>query len=185
MSAPQPDCLFCRIVAGEIPSTRVHDDDQVVAIRDIAPRAPTHILLITRRHIPSAADLVEADGPLLGRVFAVAAELARSEGIADGGYRLDLERRSLGWPDGGPSPRPPDGRSLVQLAARVTRTRRRLAGLASSVAVAVALAACATSESGVPSVPVEIDRSGDDRVADGEPDPGRARSRAGRQSAWS
>jgi diadenosine tetraphosphate (Ap4A) HIT family hydrolase len=82
------DCLFCRIIAGEVPSTRVHDDDQVIAIRDIAPRAPTHILLMPRRHIPSAADLVESDGPLLGRLFAVAAELARSEGIAEHGYRL-------------------------------------------------------------------------------------------------
>jgi histidine triad (HIT) family protein len=82
------DCLFCRIVAGEIPSTRVHDDDLLIAIRDIAPRAPTHILLMPRRHIPSAADLTEADGPLLGRLFAVAADLARSEGIAAGGYRL-------------------------------------------------------------------------------------------------
>ena len=86
MSAP--DCLFCRIVAGEIPSTSVHDDDLVIAFRDIAPRAPTHILLIPRRHIPSAADLVEADGPLLGRLFSVAADLARSEGIADAGFRL-------------------------------------------------------------------------------------------------
>jgi histidine triad (HIT) family protein len=118
VNAPAPDCLFCRIVAGEVPSTRVHDDDQVIAIRDIAPRAPTHILLITRRHIPSAADLVEADGPLLGRMFAVAAELARSERIADGGYRLIsnvgrwggqtvdhlhihlMGGRSFGWPPG-------------------------------------------------------------------------------------
>lgn len=82
------DCLFCRIVAGEIPAERVHDDDQVIAIRDIAPRAPTHILLIPRRHIASAADLVEEDGPLLGRLFAVAADIARTEGIADAGYRL-------------------------------------------------------------------------------------------------
>jgi diadenosine tetraphosphate (Ap4A) HIT family hydrolase len=88
VSAPDPECLFCRIVAGEVPSSRVHDDDQVIAIRDIAPRAPTHILLMPRRHIPSAADLVETDGPLLGHLFAVAADLARSEGIADGGYRL-------------------------------------------------------------------------------------------------
>lgn len=88
MKALETDCLFCRIVAGEVPSTRLHDDDQVIAIRDIAPRAPTHILLITRRHIPSAADLVESDGPVLGRLFAVAAELARSDGIAEGGYRL-------------------------------------------------------------------------------------------------
>ena len=83
-----PGCLFCRIVADEIPSTRVHEDDLVIAFRDIAPRAPIHILLIPRRHIPSAADLVETDGPLLGRLFAVAADIARSEGIADGGYRL-------------------------------------------------------------------------------------------------
>lgn len=88
MNATDPDCLFCRIVANEVPSTRVHDDDMVIAIRDIAPRAPTHILLIARRHIPSALDLVESDGPLLGRLFSVAAELARSEGIAEGGYRL-------------------------------------------------------------------------------------------------
>jgi diadenosine tetraphosphate (Ap4A) HIT family hydrolase len=73
---------------GEIPSTKVHDDDLVVAIRDIAPRAPTHILLMPRRHVPSAANLVEADGPLLGRLFAVSADLARAEGIAEAGYRL-------------------------------------------------------------------------------------------------
>jgi histidine triad (HIT) family protein len=82
------DCLFCRIVAGDLPSTRVHDDDVLIAIRDIAPRAPTHILLLPRLHIESAADLTEADAPMLGRLFAVAAELARAEGIADGGYRL-------------------------------------------------------------------------------------------------
>ena len=84
----EPGCLFCRIVAGEIPSTKVHSDDLMIAIRDIAPRAPTHILLIPRRHIPSALDLTDADGPLLGRMFAVAADLARAEGIAEAGYRL-------------------------------------------------------------------------------------------------
>ena len=82
------DCLFCRIIAGEILADRLHDDDLVVAIRDIAPRAPTHILLMPRRHIASAADLTDADGPMLGRLFAVAADLARAEGIAEGGYRL-------------------------------------------------------------------------------------------------
>ena len=83
-----PTCLFCRIAAGSIPADRLHDDDLVVAFRDIAARAPTHILLIPRRHIASAADLTEADGPLLGRLFAVAADLARTAGIADDGYRL-------------------------------------------------------------------------------------------------
>ncbi|MFH1475320.1 MAG: histidine triad nucleotide-binding protein [Chloroflexota bacterium] len=82
------DCLFCRIVAGEIPATTVHADDLVIAIRDIAPRAPTHVLLLPREHIDSAADLGEAHGPLLGRLFAVAAEIARTEGIAERGYRV-------------------------------------------------------------------------------------------------
>ncbi len=82
------DCLFCRIAGGEVPATVVHADDLVVAIRDIAPRAPTHILLMPRQHIASALDLTDADGPVLGRLFAVAADLARDEGIADNGYRL-------------------------------------------------------------------------------------------------
>jgi len=82
------DCLFCRIVAGEIPSDKLYEDDVVVAIRDIAPRAPTHILLLPRRHIRSAAELTVEDAPMLGRLFAVAAQLARDAGIADSGYRL-------------------------------------------------------------------------------------------------
>ena len=82
------DCLFCRIVAGEIPSDRVHEDDLVIAIRDIAPRAPTHILLIPRRHIALGGGPDRGRRPLLGRLFAVAAELARAAGIADAGYRL-------------------------------------------------------------------------------------------------
>ena len=81
-------CLFCRIVIGELPSTKVHEDDVVLAIRDIAPAAPTHILVLSKQHIASALDLTDADGPLIGRMFAVAADLARSEGIADAGYRL-------------------------------------------------------------------------------------------------
>jgi histidine triad (HIT) family protein len=83
-----PSCLFCRIVADELPSTRVHEDDAVIAFRDIAPRAPTHVLVIPREHIASAADLTEANGPILGRLFAVAADVARSEGIAEAGYRV-------------------------------------------------------------------------------------------------
>ena len=83
-----PTCLFCRIVADEIPSTKVHEDDLIVAFRDIAPRAPTHILVIPRDHIASAADLTEEHAEMLGRLFAVAAKIARAEGIADDGYRL-------------------------------------------------------------------------------------------------
>ena len=83
-----PACLFCRIVAGEIPSTRVTEDDSAIAIRDIAPKAPTHILIMPRDHIASAADLTDADSALVGHIFAVAAEIARSAGIAEGGYRV-------------------------------------------------------------------------------------------------
>ena len=84
----QVGCLFCRIVAGDLPSEKVHEDDEVIAIRDIAPRAPTHILVLPRTHIGSASDLDDSTGPLLGRIFGVAADLARAEGIADQGYRI-------------------------------------------------------------------------------------------------
>jgi histidine triad (HIT) family protein len=86
--APDAECLFCRIVAGEIPSTKVRDGAAVLAIRDIAPRAPTHVLILSKEHIPSASDLETADGPLLGEAFELAAEIARAEGIADAGYRV-------------------------------------------------------------------------------------------------
>lgn len=85
---PDPSCLFCRIVTGEIPSTRVHEDDLVVAIRDIAPRAPTHILVMPRAHVPSVADLTDTDAALSGRLLAACAAIARSEGIAERGYRV-------------------------------------------------------------------------------------------------
>ncbi len=81
-------CLFCRIVAGGIPSTKVREDDQVLAIRDIAPQAPTHVLVMPRRHVASLADLTDGDAALLGRIFAVAAEIARDEGIEAEGYRI-------------------------------------------------------------------------------------------------
>ena len=83
-----PDCLFCRIVAGELPSTKVAEDDIVLAIRDVAPRSPTHVLVMPRDHIASAADLADADAPVLGRIFATAAAIAREEGIAEAGYRV-------------------------------------------------------------------------------------------------
>ena len=82
------DCLFCRIVSGEIPAARVHEDDLVIAIRDLHPVAPVHVLLMPRAHVGSALDLDESDAPLAGRLLACAAALARSEGIADGGFRL-------------------------------------------------------------------------------------------------
>ena len=82
------DCLFCRIIAGELPSAPVYSNDSVVAIRDISPQAPTHILLLSRKHIASVGEVGDADRDLLGRMFAVGAELAKREGIAEGGYRL-------------------------------------------------------------------------------------------------
>jgi histidine triad (HIT) family protein len=82
------DCLFCRLVADEIPSKRVYEDDQVIAFHDIAPRAPTHILVITRRHIGSAAELTEADEPLMGHVMSVLTQVAREQGVAENGYRI-------------------------------------------------------------------------------------------------
>jgi histidine triad (HIT) family protein len=81
------DCLFCRIVAGDIPATRLHADDLVIAIRDVSPQAPTHVLVLPVAHIASAADLTEDDAPLLGRLFSVAAALATAEGL-DRGWRL-------------------------------------------------------------------------------------------------
>lgn len=83
-----PACLFCRIVAGEIPSDRVVEDEVAIAFRDIAPRAPTHVLVVPRAHIPSAADLTDDDAALSGHLLAMAASIARLEGIAEGGYRV-------------------------------------------------------------------------------------------------
>jgi histidine triad (HIT) family protein len=82
------DCVFCKIIAGEIPADFLHNDDLVVAIRDITPKAPTHLLLIPREHVVSAAELSDANGPMLGRLFAVAANLARETGVAETGFRL-------------------------------------------------------------------------------------------------
>jgi histidine triad (HIT) family protein len=82
------DCLFCRIIAGELPAAQVYSDGDVVAIRDIAPQAPTHILLLSRKHVPSVQDIEAADKDLVSRMFAAGAELAAREGIAADGYRL-------------------------------------------------------------------------------------------------
>ena len=82
----QPDCLFCRIVAGEIPSDRVYEDTTVIVFRDINPRAPTHVLAIPRRHLASAADLTDADGDLLAALFAALRTVAERAGLRD--YRI-------------------------------------------------------------------------------------------------
>jgi len=82
----QADCLFCRIAAGEIPSDRVFEDESVIVFRDINPRAPTHVLAISRRHIDSAADLTEADGDLLAALFSAMRRVAEQGGLK--GYRI-------------------------------------------------------------------------------------------------
>jgi len=82
------DCLFCSIVRGEIPSSIVYQEGGVTAFRDIAPQAPTHVLIVPDQHIGGVASLGEAHEPLAGRLLRVAGELARREGIDEGGYRL-------------------------------------------------------------------------------------------------
>ena len=88
MRAVTPDCLFCKIVAGEIPSTVVHETDATLAFRDINPKAPTHVVVIPKAHHTDAAALAEADPALAGAVLAAAGAVARSEGVDESGYRL-------------------------------------------------------------------------------------------------
>jgi histidine triad (HIT) family protein len=83
-----PECLFCRIVAGEIPATVVREDDATVAFRDINPQAPTHVVVIPRAHHADAGALAAADPALAGAVLSAAAQVASAEGITADGYRL-------------------------------------------------------------------------------------------------
>lgn len=84
------DCIFCKIIKGEIPSDFVYQDEEVVAFRDINPLAPIHILVVPRRHIAALTELTEADTQLMGHMVSVANQLARSEGIAESGYRIAI-----------------------------------------------------------------------------------------------
>ena len=84
------DCIFCKIVAGEIPSDTVYQDEEVIAFRDINPVAPTHLLIIPKKHIPSLAHLPDAETPLIGHMVKIANQLAREEGISGSGYRLAI-----------------------------------------------------------------------------------------------
>jgi histidine triad (HIT) family protein len=88
--------LFERIVSGELPATLVHQDDRVTAFRDIHPRAPTHILIVPNRPIPTVDDIADDDAALIGHMFVVARDLARREGIAADGYRLIINCRVHG-----------------------------------------------------------------------------------------
>jgi histidine triad (HIT) family protein len=87
-STPDGDCVFCRIVAGEIPGDVVLSTDEVVAFRDLAPVAPTHVLVVPRKHAPNVAATAADDPATVGALVAAAAEVARQDGVTD--YRLVL-----------------------------------------------------------------------------------------------
>ena len=111
------DCLFCKIAAGEIPSDKVYEDDDLIAFRDISPQAPVHVLVVPRRHLASLDEAAAEDGELLGRILLAIRRLARELGI-DTGYRVVnncgasagqsvfhihfhlLGGRPMGWPPG-------------------------------------------------------------------------------------
>ncbi len=110
-------CLFCKIIEGSIPSTPVYQDEQSYAFQDIDPKAPVHVLVIPRKHIPALSAAEESDQPLLGHLLWVAAEIARTKGLAngyrvvisngrDGGQTVDhlhvhlLGGRAMHWPPG-------------------------------------------------------------------------------------
>jgi histidine triad (HIT) family protein len=113
-----PDCLFCRLAAGEIPASIVYEDAQLVAFKDITPQAPTHVLIIPRRHIATLNDLEAGDEALVGEMTRRAAAIAKEQGLAERGYRVVfncnadagqtvfhihmhlLGGRRLGWPPG-------------------------------------------------------------------------------------
>jgi histidine triad (HIT) family protein len=82
------DCIFCRIAAGSIPARVLFADEELLAFHDVAPRAPTHVLVIPRRHIGSLAEATMEDSELLGRLLAAATRVARECGIAESGYRV-------------------------------------------------------------------------------------------------
>jgi histidine triad (HIT) family protein len=112
------ECLFCAIVAGEIPATTVLETDRILAFRDINPQAPTHVLVIPKEHYPDVSALAAADDGLLGEVITGVHRVAEMEGVSEGGYRLVfntgahagqavphvhghvLGGRSLTWPPG-------------------------------------------------------------------------------------
>jgi histidine triad (HIT) family protein len=81
------DCLFCKIVAGDIPATVVHQDAALTAFKDVNPQAPLHVLIVPRRHIATLNDLVEGDDGLVGAMFRCAASIAKQHGYAERGYR--------------------------------------------------------------------------------------------------
>jgi len=90
------DCIFCQIVEGKIPSDIVYQDEEVIAFRDINPVAPTHLLIIPKKHIPSLTHLADVETPLIAHMVKVANQLARKEGVAESGYRLVINSGEQG-----------------------------------------------------------------------------------------
>lgn len=88
MTPRDPDCLFCKIVAGEIPGEVVHETETTLAFRDIQPQAPTHVLVVPKAHHPNAVATAQADPSLLVDVFLAAGQVAEQEGLVERGYRL-------------------------------------------------------------------------------------------------
>lgn len=89
------DCIFCRIVAGEIPAKVVHKDDDIVAFRDVTPQAPTHVLLVPVRHVRGLAETDAEDTELLGRLLGTAREVAAKEGLDKSGYRVVINNGAI------------------------------------------------------------------------------------------
>lgn len=90
------DCIFCKIAAGEIPSTRVYEDDTCIAFNDLSPQAPRHILIIPRDHVDSLDKAKAGDQSMLGHLLLSAADIARQEGFAENGYRVVVNTNSDG-----------------------------------------------------------------------------------------
>jgi histidine triad (HIT) family protein len=84
---PHPDCLFCKIIAREVPGSIVYEDERVLAFNDINPQAPTHVLVVPKRHVASLSDLTEDDDEMVGELVRRAAAIAGDRGIAAGGFR--------------------------------------------------------------------------------------------------
>ncbi|MBA7636990.1 Purine nucleoside phosphoramidase [subsurface metagenome] len=82
------DCIFCQIIAGKVPSDIVYQDEAVIVFPDINPKAPTHLLIIPKKHILSLAHLTEAESPLIGHMVNIANRLAKEKGMSERGYRL-------------------------------------------------------------------------------------------------
>lgn len=90
------DCLFCKIIAGDIPANKVYEDDNVLAFHDISPAAPTHILIIPKKHIAAVKDAGAEDAELLGKLTLKASDIAREHGLEEDGYRFVINTGKQG-----------------------------------------------------------------------------------------